>query len=552
MKKKFISSYKRKIYFFLNMVLFLQGSYSQTEAKGTILKFTDFIHYFNEFNDKDNELYIQYVPNKQAISFLEGNIPLLDIPDSIIQQTYYFRWWTFRKHLKQTARGFVITEFLPEVPWSGKYNTINCPAAYHIYEGRWLHDDVYIKDYIKYWLSEADNVRKYSFWAVNSIAAFSKVQTDRIFLKRYLPALIDNYYAWENEHRDSPDRLFWQSDNYDGMELSAGGRVLNNGEDDWNSIASRPTINSYMYADASAISELANYLKESEWSKKFKMKAEQIKGLVEGRLWNDSLSFFTVLPRDYEDDDKPIAIRELIGYTPWYFNLPEDDPKYIKAWNKILDTTGFAAPFGLTTTERSHPYFEIKYEGHECQWNGPSWPFATTQVLKSFSNFLNNYKYNGNLTKLDYYQLLKQYAQSHRITWENGESQMWIDENINPFTGDWISRTRLKTWDNNTWSSKKGGEERGKDYNHSGFCDLIINDLIGFKPQLDGSIAIKPLVPDNWDWFCLDNVYYQGKILTVLWDKTGNHYKRGEGFQVFYNGNRIFKSEIVEEVSLKI
>lgn len=77
-----------------------------------------------------------------------------------------------------------------------------------------------------------------------------------------------------------------------------------------------------MYADACVISELANYLKEPKWSQKFKSKAGQIKELLESRLWNDSLSFFTLLPRDYADDDQPIDIRELIGYTPWYFNLP--------------------------------------------------------------------------------------------------------------------------------------------------------------------------------------------------------------------------------------
>lgn len=115
---------------------------------------------------------------------------------------------------------------------------MNCPAAYHIYEGPWLNNDVYIKDYIKYWLYEADNVRKYNFWAANSIAAFSKVQMDINFLKRCLPAIIGNYYAWENEHCDAPDCHFWQSDNYDGMELSAGGLVLNNGEDNGNTAAS--------------------------------------------------------------------------------------------------------------------------------------------------------------------------------------------------------------------------------------------------------------------------------------------------------------------------
>ena len=69
---------------------------------------------------------------------------------------------------------------------------------------------------------------------------------------------------------------------------------------------------------------------------------------------------------------------------------------------------------------------------------------------------------------------------------ENGNIVPWIDENLNPFTGDWISRTRLKTWENGTWSKGKGGVERGKDYNHSTFCDLIISGLKR-KPQIMNS-----------------------------------------------------------------
>ena len=150
-------------------------------VESPVLSFEDYAHYFSQFNEKDDELYKQYVTNEEVIPFLKKNIPLLDIPDSIIQKTYYFRWWTFRKHIKQTPNGFVITEFLPEVPWSGKYNTINCPAAYHIFEGRWLRDDIYIKDYINYWLNEADNVRKYSFWVSNATWAFGKVHNDTAF-----------------------------------------------------------------------------------------------------------------------------------------------------------------------------------------------------------------------------------------------------------------------------------------------------------------------------------------------------------------------------------
>ena len=66
---------------------------------------------------------------------------MLDCPDSILEKTYYFRWWTFRKHIKETENGHVITEFLPPVKWAGPYNTINCPACFHIRDGRWLKDN---------------------------------------------------------------------------------------------------------------------------------------------------------------------------------------------------------------------------------------------------------------------------------------------------------------------------------------------------------------------------------------------------------------------------
>lgn len=116
------------------------------------------------------------------------------------------------------------------------------------------------------------------------------------------------------------------------------------------------------------------------------------------------------------------------------------------------------------------------------------------------------------------------YSNSHRILSVNNDTICWIDENINPYTGDWISRTRLKSWKNGTWDDSKGGVERGKDYNHSSFCNLIISGLMGVRPQEDGSIIINPLVPDGcWDYFCLDNVYCQGKTITIIFDKKGKN-----------------------------
>lgn len=514
-----------------------------------ILHFKDFDPYIQSFNQGDNELYIQHIPNDEVADFLADNIPLVDLPDKELEKTYYFRWWTYRKHIKSTEDGFVVTEFLPPVSWAGKHNTINCPAGHQIYEGRWLRDPMYMENYLNFWLNHSEKgLRSYSFWIADAMLAFSQVHRDDGFIREQLPSLISNYASWEEERREGPDKLFWQTDSRDGMELTASGRILNGGKSIFAMDAVRPTINSYMYGDAKAIAVLNELIGNLEAVQEFETKADFIKSEVQTRLWNDSLSFFTVLPKNYGPESTPLNVRELIGYVPWYFSLPDDKPKFAEAWSFLMDSTAFYAPFGLTVCEQSHPYFQIAYEGHECQWNGPSWPLATSQTLKALARLLNEYDHTGPVDKSTYFTLLKQYATSHIITLDDGETRPWIDENLNPFTGDWISRTRLKYWDNGTWSADKGGVERGKDYNHSSFCDLIISDLIGFKPQLDGSIVIQPLVPDDWEYFCLDKVNYQGKALAILWDETGERYGRGKGLKVFYDGKLVFEADDLEQV----
>ena len=193
-----------------------------------------------------------------------------------------------------------------------------------------------------------------------------------------------------------------------------------------------------------------------------------------------------------------------------------------------------------------------EYEGHECQWNGPSWPFATSVTLTGLANLLNTQKQNY-ITKNDYLKLLQIYARCHSLTKDDGSVVPWIDENINPFTGDWISRTRLKTWNDGTWSSAKGGVERGKDYNHSTFCDLIISGLIGIRPQEDNVLVINPLVPDDvWDYFCLENVIYHGKNITILYDKTGKKYNKGKGLILFVDGIRKASSQNLSKLKCKL
>ena len=509
------------------LLVFLSGCGNKNFIKQSVLS-----NYVDKFNADDDELSISFIPNSKSYEFLAANIPLFECPDKQMEENYYFRWWTFRKHIRNTPEGFIITEFLPDVPWAGKYNGISCAAMHHFNEGRWLRDQRYLRDYAYYWLRNGGNVRSYSFPVAYALYNRYLVNGNDSDIIELLPDLISNFEAWEKGRYDASRGLFWQIDDRDGMELSVCGSGF------------RATINSYMAAEAKAIAAIAQLSQHPE-AGKYVDKSEQITTNMLKTLWDDDAGFFKVLARD--ENAVLCETRELHGYTPWCFNLIED-VEYARAWKYLMSPEHFYAPYGPTTAEQCSPEFKISYEGHECQWNGPSWPYSTAVTLTGLANLLNTQKQNY-ISKDDYFNLLQIYTKSHRLKKEDGAVVPWIDENLNPFTGDWISRTRLKTWKNGTWSKEKGGIERGKDYNHSTYCDLIISGLIGIRPQENGMLMVNPLLPDDtWDYFCLENVMYRGKTIIVLYDKTGTKYHKGKGFMIFVDGKPKASSNAVSRI----
>jgi hypothetical protein len=103
-------------------------------------KLKSYISYFNGIGTETVKI---YVPNDKAFDGMAKNIPRFEYPDSAIEKIYYYRWWTFRKHLKQTPDSFIFTEFITPVSFAGVYNSSNSTLGHQVYEGRWLHDPQY-------------------------------------------------------------------------------------------------------------------------------------------------------------------------------------------------------------------------------------------------------------------------------------------------------------------------------------------------------------------------------------------------------------------------
>ena len=105
-------------------ILFFILFYCTHAQQEFMLKSDNFEHYADYFNSIDDEPIKNLISNDESWDWMQENIPLFECPDKEIEEIYYYRWWIYRKHIKNTPSGYVITEFLPEVRHAKKYNTI--------------------------------------------------------------------------------------------------------------------------------------------------------------------------------------------------------------------------------------------------------------------------------------------------------------------------------------------------------------------------------------------------------------------------------------------
>lgn len=467
-------------------------------------------YYVEQFNINDEEFIKNDIDNEKSYEWMKKEIPLFTCSDKDIERAYYFRWWTYRKHIKSTDDGVIITEFLPGVPWSGEHNAIIAPVGHHLCEGRWLRSsEKYLKSYIKFFLQKCTHSFDYSTWFISAIYEYSAITDDFDFGDDFIDLLEEHYRHWEETHRIA-DGSFWSIDGYDAMEFSVSGtdKKLQTMR------GIRPTLNSYMCANALALSKFAAVYGDTDRAEKYLKKHEFLKNFINENLFEDG--FFRAY-HYYGDEDptkakdkKQVFPKELIGFIPFMFDIPEKGRE--ECFDLLLDDKCFYNEYGLTSLEKTNERFLYEVD-HECLWNGYIWPFATAQTLTALIKVAkgsDSKKYSDMFVTL-----LSQYAKMHKRVTEEGKTIDWIDEVMSPVDGSWSSREVLK---NRGWREGKGGYERGKDYNHSTFCDLVISGLAGVGVR-DGKLTVNPVLSDDIEYFTLNNLKVLGKEYEISYTK---------------------------------
>lgn len=454
-------------------------------------------------------------------------IPLFEASDAELTAVYYYRWRIFRAHQRDLgAAGYITTEFLDDVPWQREpYASLNDASGFHIAEGRWLRDRRFTADYIDF-MYRGGNDRHFTDHMADSVWSRYLVDGDRAEALRHLSAMRLLYGQWD-ERFDGDKGLYWIEPLLDATEYTVSSIDASGGKDGFRGgDAFRPSINAYMFANARAIARLSALAGDAGAAADYAARAEAIRARVQESLWSDALGHFIdryKVGNAHVAYWQPIRARELVGFVPWMFDLPADTPRLAAAWRHLISPQGFAGRAGLRTVEPGYEHYmrQYRYEGRhpECQWNGPVWPFQTTQVLNGMANLLDHYRQDV-VTRADFLRLLRQYAALHR----QGDGRLDLEEDYHPETGRPIV-----------------GLARSHHYFHSGFNDLVLTGLVGIRPRADDALEVNPLLPPAGDaqaigWFRAERIAYHGHDVAITWDADGRRYGRGAGLIVEVDG----------------
>jgi hypothetical protein len=511
MSKQLIPMKPRNCFLFMNLVgLFL----------GSILLFV-----FSSCEQLPNHTQIAKEKFNEDYQWFVDNIPFFECSDKEIENVYYYRWKLYKAHLRNVGPDkFIITEFINHVPWDKEpFCTINAASMHHIYEGRWLRNPSFINGYIYNLYQEGGNNRQYSESVADATYASYLVNADKDLVINQLDRMKAIFKGWD-DHWDVTKNLYYIPAMPDATEYTIASIDATGGKEGFDGgEAFRPTVNSYMYGNALAIARIAALKGDAATSLEYNQKAAALQIRVQQDLWNDSLQHF--IDRFKVDNQFVhywdfIRGRELAGFAPWYFNLPEDNPIYHAAWKHLTDTSHLLGKYGFRTNEPTYEYYFKQFTFHEgkrgSQWNGPSWPYQTSQAITGMANFINNYDQDI-LTSTDYLKSLRLFTRQHYLP----DGKINLVENYDPNLGGPIV---YFYWSNH--------------YLHSSYNNLVITGLCGIRPSESDTLTINPLIDNSIDYFYLGDVSYHGHQVTIVYDKDGKKYKMGKGISVLVDGKK--------------
>ena len=274
--------------------------------------------------------------------------------------------------------------------------------------------------------------------------AISKETNDASWLKNYFPKIKKFLSYYENNQLDKESGLFyWIND-------------LGLGFDNDPTVFYRPNkstgaiyLNSLMYGELKAVSEIASMLGENLDATIYKKKADALAKSIHHECFDNKDGYFYSVDLSLRKIDKntflhsgcprfwkslPLRIETWAGMLPLYFNIAtkEEAKRCIK--EHYLDANGLNSPFGIRSVSKKEKMFVNMASSNPSCWLGPIWINANYFAYVA----LKNYGYEKEAKELA--------LKTINLLGKDLEKQGCFTEYYNSETGEGITNKGFQSW----------------------------------------------------------------------------------------------------------
>ncbi len=493
-------------------------------------------------------------------AWFDSNVAYFDCSDPWIKKMYYHRAYNLRKNLIDPKLGRMQWKTQSEGRWrSGWYpNVISYGGGHQVRESRWLRDKSYAQGHL---LTFAENEKpdgvypshvrpngpaggQYTDWITATAWDSHLVHPDREFLVPVADKLAANVRGWQKVYDPDDDGLLLVDSHWwTGMEYQpsffyfSDFKPAKNFHEPENKISlERVDLTAYNFGNAVAVARIYREIGQPEEAKEFEALAGKISEAVQKKMWDPGEKFFYSLRFDTK---QKADVKEVIGVYPFYFDMLPPGQGYEAAWDSIIDPDQFWTTWPVASASKKCPaYSQSNWPGDGraagCMWNGPAWPHANSLVMTAMAKTLRGSTElavgsSAKAREASDAQRSTLKAQHLFDLFYSFTKAQYREQDINfPWTGEFYNG------ETGRWKTAE------RDYNHSTWIDVLIQDIIGLVPRSDDVLEIDPLLPPgNLSHFLLDGQYYRGHDVTIVWDDPGeaDHYgDRREGLDIYIDG----------------
>ncbi len=480
-------------------MLFVPILQGQQRTGATVLKPEDYQHYVDLFRMQERDATGTVYPgeggnDEDPWTWMKRDIPWFDSSDKQFEEMYYFRWYAWKKHLVKAPTGYIITEWLPKPELTdGSFGALPDAAPFHLGEARWLREAKIAEDDARYWFSPGVDSHKYSDAMATAVRDVTLANGDTSLATALLPALIANYKQWETEQQDS-NGLFWSIDTRDAMEKSISGDGY------------RPTLNSYMYADARAIAEIAADRRRRQKPPNSTTRPtrsridrdqtlESQRSVLRGRLARRRLRH-SQAEKVHRPRHSHAVLRRARTHRLHSVDVRHPRAQPCDRMEAALRSSGLRWQIRRHHRRAAQPALPLR-ELRPVHMERPVMALRDDPDPHWRSQLMRMRPAPSLMNAADYYKLFERYVLSQHQTSAKRSRHRLDRRRLDADTDEWIAKDMLIA------KNKQVG--RGNYYNHSGFADPLITGLIGLRPRADNRLVVHPLLPaGTWSYFAID------------------------------------------------